>query len=129
MVIVVTNQPDVRTGIQKKEVLDTMHSFIRKALNIDDIKVCLHIDEDKCDCRKPKPGMLLDASHEHGIQLSDSFMVGDRWKDIDAGKNAGCRTILIKSQYEEKQANNPDCIAASLLDAVSYIMSSSKKQL
>jgi D-glycero-D-manno-heptose 1,7-bisphosphate phosphatase len=122
LLIVVTNQPDVRTGIQKKQVVEEMHSLVRLELQVDDIKVCFHVDSDQCTCRKPKPGMLLQAADEFQIDLQHSYMVGDRWRDIEAGKNAGCRTILIENNYKETLANNPDCKVPSLIEAVSYIL-------
>lgn len=122
-IIVVTNQPDVATGRQEQSVVDEMHQKIRASMPVDDIKVCFHIDEDGCECRKPKPGMLLEAASEWSIDLDVSFMVGDRWRDVAAGKAAGCRTILIQSNYSERQADNPDSVVGSLLEASNLILS------
>jgi D-glycero-D-manno-heptose 1,7-bisphosphate phosphatase len=123
LLIVVTNQPDVRTGIQKKEVVEAMHAIVQQELKVDDIKVCFHVDSDQCSCRKPKPGMLLQASKEFQIDLQNSYMIGDRWRDIEAGKNAGCRTILIENNYNEKTADKPDFTVLSLSEAASCIIS------
>src|SRR5580704_12140784 len=93
--LVVTNQPDVGRGKQSRQALDAIHQSLLASLPLDDILVCCHTDQDKCDCRKPLPGMLLEAARRHHIDLSASFMVGDRWRDIEAGQNAGVRTVLI----------------------------------
>jgi len=122
LVIIVTNQPDVGTGIQSREVVDSMHAKLYQDNLCDDIKMCFHIDEDGCDCRKPKPGMLLEAAHEWGISLRESFMVGDRWRDIEAGKSAGCFTYFINYQYQEKVPDRPDEIVISLEDAGKRIL-------
>lgn len=100
--IVVTNQPDVARGTQAREVVDAMNDKLRGALPIDEIVVCWH-DGDDCDCRKPKPGALLDAARRHGIDLKQSFMIGDRWRDIEAGQRAGVTCFFIDRGYGEKQ--------------------------
>ena len=95
---------------------------------LDDILVCCHTDSDRCDCRKPSPGMLLAAAKKHGIDLSNSFMVGDRWRDIDAGYNAGCRTILIDYGYSERAPEHaPDLKVKSLREAADWIIRSTPK--
>jgi D-glycero-D-manno-heptose 1,7-bisphosphate phosphatase len=103
-------------------VVEAIHAHLREALRIDDIKVCYHTDSDSCDCRKPKPGMLLDAAEQWGIDLASSIMVGDRWRDVDAGKAAGCRTILIENAYDERRAEGFDATAPSLLEASRLIL-------
>jgi len=123
--VVVTNQPDVATGIQKRSVVETMHQTIRKSLPLDSIKVCYHVDDNGCHCRKPLPGMLLDAASELSLDLSKSFMIGDRWRDVEAGKAAGCKTILVESAYSEKSAQNPDAVVSSLLEASQLILAQS----
>jgi D-glycero-D-manno-heptose 1,7-bisphosphate phosphatase len=122
LLVVVTNQPDVGAGRQQQTVVEEMHARLRSALPLDDIRVCYHVDADGCACRKPKPGMLLDAARQWDITLPESVLVGDRWRDIDAGRAAGCRTILIKSQYDERQAEGYDVVVASLLDASRLIL-------
>lgn len=122
-IVVVTNQPDVATGAQTSQVVEAIHQKIRTALQIDEFKVCYHVDQDGCSCRKPKPGMLLDAAVDWSIDLDQSFMVGDRWRDIAAGKAAGCRTILLESGYAERRAEKPDAVAGSLLEASVLILS------
>jgi len=120
--IVVTNQPDVAKGTQRREVVDAMNRFLAKWLDLDAVKVCYHVDADACTCRKPKPGMLLEAAREWSIDLARSYMVGDRWRDIAAGKAAGCRTVLVESGYDERAAENPDVIVGSLLEASEVIV-------
>jgi D-glycero-D-manno-heptose 1,7-bisphosphate phosphatase len=95
VIVVVTNQPDIATGRSSRATLDAMHDKLRSHVEIDDIRVCPHVDADACACRKPKPGMLFEAAADHGIALERSWLVGDRWRDIAAGNAAGCRSILV----------------------------------
>jgi D-glycero-D-manno-heptose 1,7-bisphosphate phosphatase len=126
LVVVFTNQPDVSTGRTTRATLDTMHAIVREKLLVDDIKVCIHTDADACNCRKPKPGMILDAAREHAIDLSKSYAVGDRWRDIAAGRAAGCLTIFIDYGYEQDGPNEPDHVAGSLPEAADFILSRRK---
>lgn len=121
-VIVATNQPDVATGVQNREVVEAMHARVRAELAVDDIRVCYHTDRDGCACRKPKPGMLLAAAKDWSLDLGLCVMVGDRWRDIGAGSAAGCRTILIGGGYGEPFAVAPDAVAASLSEASRLIL-------
>ncbi|MGA8440334.1 MAG: HAD-IIIA family hydrolase [Candidatus Sulfotelmatobacter sp.] len=126
--LVVTNQPDVGRGKQSRQTLDTIHQSLLASLPLDDILVCCHTDQDKCDCRKPRPGMLLEAARQHHIDLSASFMVGDRWRDIEAGYNAGCKTILIDYGYSERPPDRvPDLRVGSLREAADWIIRSTPK--
>jgi D-sedoheptulose 7-phosphate isomerase len=126
--IVVTNQPDVGRGKQTRAGLDAMHQSLSASLPIDDILVCPHTDEDDCDCRKPLPGMLREAAQKHNIDLAASFMVGDRWRDIEAGYNAGCKTILIDYGYSERPPDRaPDLRVGSLREAADWIIRSTTK--
>ena len=120
--IVVTNQPDVARGKQSWESVEEMNAFLAGVLNIDEVVVCYHDDPDKCDCRKPAPGMLLRAAQRWAIDLAGSFMVGDRWRDIEAGRRAGCRTVLIRSGHGEALTEPPDHAADSLADACDWIL-------
>ena len=123
--LVVTNQPDVRRGTQSQATVEAMHQALSARLPLDDILVCYHTDQDKCDCRKPLPGMLLEAARKHNIDMATSFMVGDRWRDIEAGYNAGCRTILIDYGYSERPPDHaPDFRARSLHEAADWILCS-----
>jgi D-glycero-D-manno-heptose 1,7-bisphosphate phosphatase len=126
LLIVVTNQPDVGRGTLAREDLDAIHRNVRAELPVDDVRVCCHNDGDACGCRKPKPGMLIEAASDYGIDLSRSFMVGDRWRDVDAGASAGCRTILIDRQYRERGPDNqPDFRASTLAAAAAWILAAS----
>ena len=120
--IVVTNQPDVRTGKQNLAIVEAMHEKLRHWLPLDDIRACYHIDEDRCKCRKPKPEMLISAARDWNIELHDSFMIGDRWRDIDAGHAAGCKTVFIDYRYQETRQINADFSVRSLADALPYII-------
>lgn len=99
--IIVTNQPDIARRLIRIEELNKMHALIRERLPVDDILTCPHDDVDNCQCRKPKPGMLLEAAKRWSINLNESFLIGDTWKDIEAGRAAGCKTILIDMPYNK----------------------------
>ena len=116
LLICVTNQPDVARGTQKKEIVEAIHKLLLESLCLDEILVCYHDDKDKCQCRKPLPGMLLDAAGRFAIDLKKSFMVGDRWRDIEAGQNAGCTTIHIEYGYDEKGPSRPPDMKVDSLD-------------
>ena len=104
LLIVITNQPDVARGTQTRNVVESINQFLLDRLPIEKVYTCYHDNADGCECRKPKPGLLLQAAREYDIDLNSSYMVGDRWSDIDAGNAAGCQTIYISYGYEEKQA-------------------------
>jgi D-glycero-D-manno-heptose 1,7-bisphosphate phosphatase len=120
--VVVTNQPDVATGKQRREVVEAMHARLLASLAIDAVKVCYHVAEDNCACRKPKPGMLLEAASEKGIDLAASFLVGDRWRDIGAAHAAGCKAYFVERNYEDKCPDKPYVAVKSLPDAVKLIV-------
>jgi len=122
--VVVTNQPDVATGKQRREVVDAMHAELLKKLPIDAIKACLHSDAERCACRKPRPGMLTEAAREFKIDLARSALVGDRWRDVGAAHAAGCRAYFIDCGYREKQPDKPYVAVKSLAEAVGLILSS-----
>jgi D-glycero-D-manno-heptose 1,7-bisphosphate phosphatase len=119
--IVVTNQPDVARGHASRAGIDAIHRAMRERLPLDDIRVCFHDDADGCVCRKPRPGLLIAAAVDHEIQVAHSFMVGDRWRDIGAGKAAGCTTILINRFHEELRVT-PDVEFADLPEAARWIL-------
>jgi D-glycero-D-manno-heptose 1,7-bisphosphate phosphatase len=120
--IVVTNQPDVGKGIQSRAAVEEMHKYLRGLLPLDAIKVCYHTDADGCSCRKPRPGMLQEAAREWDLDLTGSYLVGDRWRDIGAAKAAGCISFLVQGDYDEPQAQAPDFIVGSLLEASRLIL-------
>jgi D-glycero-D-manno-heptose 1,7-bisphosphate phosphatase len=121
-VIVVTNQPDIGNGLVALEAVEAMHLKLYSKTMIDDIFICAHRQNEGCDCRKPNPGMLLAASVKHGIDLSKSFMVGDRASDIEAGRRAGCKTVFIDRHYIEPRPGHTDATVHSLQSAVAYIL-------
>jgi D-glycero-D-manno-heptose 1,7-bisphosphate phosphatase len=122
LLIVITNQPDVSRGSARRETVEAINREIRSRVPIDDIRVCYHDDDDGCDCRKPKPGLLINTAADWKIDLGASFMVGDRWKDIEAGKRAGCRTILIGGDGESSRNSHADHRVSSLREAASWIL-------
>jgi D-glycero-D-manno-heptose 1,7-bisphosphate phosphatase len=120
--VIVTNQPDVATGLTPKTTVEAMHDEIRRVLPIDDIMVCFHVDADNCSCRKPKPGLILEAAAKHGIDLAASYLVGDRWRDVEAGHAVGCHTILLDYGYPQDKPAKPDQVVKSLADAAAFII-------
>ena len=125
--ICVTNQPDVARGAQKKEIVECIHERLREMLPLDAIYVCYE-DGDDAPRRKPNPGMLLEAAEEFGIDLGGSFMVGDRWRDIEAGHRAGCRTIFIDYGYRECLTVQPHKTVQSLIESVEWILNHERSE-
>jgi len=120
--IVVTNQPDVRRGAQSREAVEEIHRLLASVLPVDDFLTCFHDDRDGCSCRKPKPGLILEGAERHGVDPLRSFLVGDRWRDIEAGQAAGCRTVWIDRGYRERgPAAAPDARVGSLGEAAAWI--------
>ena len=119
--IIVTNQPDVGTGKQSLERVKRLHEEIKKTLTIDDIFVCLHADVEGCLCRKPLPGMLIDAAQKWQINLKKSALVGDRWRDMGAAQAGGCEGFFIDYGYEEQKPCQPYHRVTSLREAVQKI--------
>jgi len=121
--VLVTNQPDIARGTQRREVVDQINRQLVSELPLDDVRVCPHDDADRCRCRKPEPGMIEDASAEGRIDLAASYMIGDRWRDVEAGRRAGCRTVFIDRGYAEPAAIEPDLTVGSLPEAADWILS------
>ncbi len=119
--ILVTNQPDVSRGIVTKFFVDNINNFLKDHLELDLIKVVYQIEENEPKRYKPAPGMLFEAGAELDIDLESSFMVGDRWRDIDAGRNANCKTILLKSQTIENMKSKPDFEIESLTELLNIV--------
>jgi D-glycero-D-manno-heptose 1,7-bisphosphate phosphatase len=119
--VVVTNQPDIARGFTTFEHVSEMHKIISNRTGLQHFYVCVHDEQDKCQCRKPKTGMLTNAARELSLNLNESFLVGDRWKDIQAGQNAGCHCFFIDNGYLEKRPEPPFHTVVSLLEAASYI--------
>lgn len=126
LLIVVTNQPDVARGTATMEVVEEINNYLAATLPIDEFRTCYHDSGDECQCRKPRPGALLAAADLHGIDLAQSYMVGDRWRDTEAGRQAGCKTIFIDYGYAEKQPEFVNYRVASLLEAACIILGEMK---
>jgi D-glycero-D-manno-heptose 1,7-bisphosphate phosphatase len=123
LLLVVTNQPNVGNGIQSREAVEAMHAKLQAELPLDDIFVCYHVDADACCCRKPAPGLLEQASARYGLDMPSCYIVGDRWRDVDAGHRAGCRAILIDYGYRERAPEKePAARVYSLRDAAQWIL-------
>jgi D-glycero-D-manno-heptose 1,7-bisphosphate phosphatase len=123
LLVVVTNQPDVARGVQSRAIVEEMHRELRAKLPIDDFFACFHDDIDCCDCRKPAPGLLLQAAEQHDIELSQSFLIGDRWRDVEAGYRAGVETVLIDYGYRERGPEHEPAIRVkSLTEAAERIV-------
>ena len=118
-VFVVTNQPDIARKKLEAKILEQISETIRQSLPIDDLLVCPHDDSDQCVCRKPRSGMLISLAAQWQIDLNRSFIIGDSWKDMTAGKAAGCQTILIKRHYN--QGTVADFQAVGVLEATDMI--------
>lgn len=127
LLIVATNQPDVGRGTQDAATVEAMHAHLLAVLPLDEVKVSYTAyDSDGCPRRKPAPGMLTEAAAEHGIDLPSSYMVGDRWRDIEAGSAAGCRTVFIDYGYDERRPKAYDFKAASLAEAADAILAAER---
>jgi D-glycero-D-manno-heptose 1,7-bisphosphate phosphatase len=122
LLIVVTNQPDVARGTQTMATVEGLNRELSSRLPLDEVRVCPHDDADRCQCRKPAPGLLIDAAHDWGIELESSVMVGDRWRDVEAGRRAGCKTVFIDSGYSERPPEAPDLTVRGLGEAVPWIL-------
>ena len=120
--IVVTNQPDVARGRQTRAAVEAINARLLAILPLDEIRVCYHDDADGCACRKPKPGLLTQGA---AVQFSASVMVGDRWRDIEAGRAAGCATVLIETG-SSPLGQEPDARVSSLADAADWILTRSR---
>jgi D-glycero-D-manno-heptose 1,7-bisphosphate phosphatase len=121
LLICVTNKPDIARGLMTQADVDSIYAKIRQDLPLDDVFIC-YVEES--DCYKPKPGLLLTAKNKYDIELTLSYMIGDRWSDVKAGQNAGCKTIWIDRGYiNEKQPDPPaDYTAQSLAEATQWIL-------
>ena len=122
VLVVVSNQPDVARGTTARETVEAINAKLAESLPLDDFRMCYHDDADGCDCRKPRPGLLLTAARDHGVNLGASFMVGDRWRDIEAGRRAGCKTLFIDYGYDEPQPEACDYRVKSLVEAAQIIL-------
>ena len=121
LLLVVTNQPDVARGSQRREVVEAINAALCRALPLDDVFTCY--DDGDSPRRKPNPGLLLEAAEQYGVDLKASFLIGDRWKDIEAGRRAGCRTVLIDYGYRESQHDvTANFTTRQILEAARWIL-------
>jgi D-glycero-D-manno-heptose 1,7-bisphosphate phosphatase len=120
--IIVTNQPDVGAGKLPRETAEAMSAHLLETLPIDAVKVCFHTEDERCRCRKPKPGLLLDAAQEFEVDLGRSYMIGDRWKDVGAAHAAGCQALFVDYGYAERRPEPPYLPVKSLTAAAELIL-------
>ena len=120
--VVVTNQPDVARGRNTQLEVEEINAYIGGATNVKYFYTCFHGDVDRCDCRKPRPGLIYRAARELDLSVEESFMVGDRWRDICAGQEAGCETFFIDYSYPERSPEKPFTRVVSLLEAATLIV-------
>jgi D-glycero-D-manno-heptose 1,7-bisphosphate phosphatase len=120
--ILITNQPDISRGLVSAQQVSEMNARLQRFLRLDGVGVCPHDDSARCSCRKPEPGLLFEAARVWNIDLESSFIVGDRWRDIEAGHRAGCRPIFVDYGYAEKRPDGPFVGVRSLRDASQWIL-------
>jgi len=128
MLIVVSNQPDVARGTTSRETVEAINAYLASRLPVDRFTMCYHDSGDDCDCRKPRPGMLLSGAREFDVDLASSYMVGDRWRDVEAGIAAGCKTLFIDYGYDEQQPKSSTVKVASLHEAALIILSGDRDE-
>lgn len=119
---IISNQPDVARGIQTRQNVEAINAFLAARLPVDRFEICFHDDTGNCSCRKPKPGLIYMAARALKADASEGFVVGDRWRDIEAGRIAGCRTIWIDYGYAEKSPFGFDYRTSSLLEGAKWIV-------
>jgi len=123
LVLCVTNQPDVARGAATRAEIDEINARVLAEMRLDDLLVCYHDDRDGCDCRKPRPGLLLEAARRRGIDLGRSYMIGDRWKDVACGAAAGCATVFVDYGYAEPyQGPPPAHVSTTAAEAFEYVL-------
>ena len=126
LLVVITNQPDVGRGTQSRQAVEAMNLKMQSALPLlDRIEVCYHAGRrygEPCDCRKPRPGLILRAAAELKIDLKKSYVIGDRWRDVDCARAAGCRAIFVQRGYNEPLREAPDFIVTSFEEAVTAVL-------
>lgn len=127
LLIAATNQPDVARGTTERSTVESINQHLMACLPLNDIRVCYHDDHENCHCRKPAAGLLLQAAKDFKVNLKKSFMIGDRWKDIAAGQEAGCKTIWLNKNYQEIVPKKPDYTVTSLFEAAIWIERKGKK--
>jgi D-glycero-D-manno-heptose 1,7-bisphosphate phosphatase len=123
LLVVVSNQPDVGRGTQERRHVEAINAFLASLLPIDEFCVCFHDDSAGCECRKPAPGLIVEATRRLGIDVRRSFLIGDRWRDVGAAQKAGVRSVFIDYQYDERRPDPPaDATVANLTEAVDWVV-------
>ena len=120
--VVVTNQPDISRGVTSLDFVNHIHNKIKQETGLAHFYICVHDDFDLCNCRKPKPGLIFEASRNLNLNVQSSYMVGDRWRDVAAGNAAGCTSFFIDYGYDELQPEPPFINVESLVEAVQRIL-------
>lgn len=120
--IVVTNQPDIARGKTDFLTVSKINAHLYHTLKLDGIYMCTHDSIDLCSCRKPRPGMILQAASDFELSLTSSFLIGDRWSDIEAAKNSGCEPIFINRKYCEKSPTGKFFTVNSFQEATELIL-------
>jgi D-glycero-D-manno-heptose 1,7-bisphosphate phosphatase len=119
----VSNQPDVARGLSEVAAVEALNSELKARLPLADILTCLHDDADRCACRKPLPGLLLEAAQRFGLDVARSFMVGDRWSDVVAGQAAGCESsLLVEGPFSQSERCRPAWRGDGLPAAADWIL-------
>ena len=124
LLVLVTNQPDIARTATSRQAVDAINGYLSRELDLDATYVCPHDDGDACRCRKPAPGLLLDAAADWNVDLTRSVMVGDRWRDIEAGRRAGVTTVWLRRDYHEPPPDTPDHVVDHLVDVVPLVVTS-----
>ena len=125
--VMVTNQPDIARGTADPAVVGAINARLQGELHLDEVVVCPHDDADDCPCRKPRPGMLLEAARRLDLDLARSVTVGDRWRDIEAGRAAGTRTVWVDRGYAERAPISPDLTVGDLKESTSWIITTARR--
>ena len=128
LLILVTNQPDIARRTTDEADVAAIHAKLTRFLQLDEVKLCPHDDSDGCECRKPRPGMMIEAARRWGIDLASSYLVGDRWRDVEAGQRAGCQPIFIDYGYRERQPEGVFVKVRSLREAAAWIGRSLRRE-
>lgn len=124
LLVLVTNQPDVGRGVQSRQIVEQMHELLQQSIPLDRVAICTAANDAAPDShrRKPAPGMIIEAAHALQIDVARSYIIGDRWRDVDCGRAAGCTTIFLERRYAEKLSRPPHHYAANILEAARLIL-------
>ncbi len=127
LLLVVTNQPDVARGTQRRDMVEAINAALCAALPLDDVFTCY--DDGDSPRRKPNPGMILEGAAKYGVDVGASFLIGDRWKDVEAGRRAGCWTVLLDYGYAETERAGvtANFRARDIGEAVAWILWAGKR--